>query len=122
MTVISKLLKWIFFVDIFTCSIVGILLLFVPSVMFTDPFAGQMMGGVFLSFVLMNYLAFRESDLEIVKFAIIADVSANTVLSVISIVGFFAYRLPVWSFVFIAGANGFSIIYIYCWIKGKKGK
>ncbi len=120
MTAISKLLKRTFFVDILTCSMVGFLLLIVPAVMFTDPFAGQMMGGVFLSFVVMNYFAFRESELEVVKFAIIADVSANTILTVISIVGFFAYGLPVWSVVFISGANGFSIIYIYCWITGKK--
>ncbi len=122
MTEISKLLKSTFFVDIFTCSIVGILLLIVPNIMFTDPFAGQMMGGVFLSFVLMNFLAFRESELEVVKFAIIADISTNTILSVISIVGFFVYGLPIWSFVFIGGANGFSVIYIYGWITGKKRK
>ncbi len=120
MTAISKLLRMTFLVDIFTCAIVGVLLLIVPTVMFTDPFAGQMMGGVFLSFVVMNYFAFRESELEVVKFAIIADVCSNTLLSVISIVGFFAYGLPPWSFVFIGGADGFSIIYVYCWITGKK--
>ena len=120
MSEISRLLKLTFLIDVIFCSLVGAILLIMPTIMFSDPFAGNMMGGVFLSFVLINLLALRESEMEDVKFIMITDIASNTIVSCIFIIGFFIYNLPAVSWVFIGGANSFSISYIYCWIQGRE--
>lgn len=117
MTEFSKLLKFTLIIDIIACSFIGIMLLILPTVMFTDPFAGNMMGGVFLTFSLLNILALRESEMEEIKFIILADICSNTILSGISIIGFFIYSLPIVAWVIIGGATAFSVSYIICWTK-----
>lgn len=117
MTEFPKLLKLTLIIDILACGFIGIMLLVMPTVMFTDPFAGNMMGGVFITFSLLNLIAFQESEIEDIKYILVADVLSNSILSGMSIIGFFIYALPITSWIIILGANAFSLSYIICWMK-----
>ena len=66
----SKLLQTTLWIDVVVCSLVGLILFISPTIMFTDPFASNMMGGVFFTFVILNLLALRETEIDAINGAV----------------------------------------------------
>lgn len=103
---IAKNLKIAFLLDGLACLPVGIVLLFFTDMYSTmiggsclDPLAVQVMGVTFVTYGLLNLLAFRENDWDRVAIMVVADVFYDAVGAALMIWGYFVYNLSpfVWA-------------------------
>ncbi len=126
---IPSILKYTFLLHFIACLILGLIFFLSPEIYvdvtawpFLDPYAGRIMGSMFIGFAITGYLGYKASSWEEVRILVYADITWAILASISMIWMIIAYPsapILVSGFDLLLGVL-FMILFLYSYFQVKK--